>query len=105
MAWKRWPQPQHRGVQLPDGGAPPEAVKGRAAQDHEQADAAVSGGPDKGPEFPAGSIEHSQQDNTPTLPSAKSGPRPVRQHNNAQEVTGGGLPDPERAKGFDQDEG
>lgn len=28
----------------------------------------------------------------------------VRQHNNAQEETGGGLPDPKRAEGFDQDE-
>ena len=34
-----------------------------------------------------------------------SGKPAVRQHNNAQEVTGGDLPDPERAKGFDQDEG
>jgi hypothetical protein len=30
---------------------------------------------------------------------------PVRQHNNAQEVTGGDLPDPDRAEHFDQDEG
>jgi hypothetical protein len=30
---------------------------------------------------------------------------PMRQHNNAQEVTGGGLPDPRRAASFDQDEG
>ena len=31
--------------------------------------------------------------------------KPIRQHNNAQEVTGGGLPDPHRAAAFDQDEG
>lgn len=30
---------------------------------------------------------------------------PVRQHNNAQEATGGDLPDPEQAADFDQDEG
>jgi hypothetical protein len=34
-----------------------------------------------------------------------TGDNPVRQHNNAQEVTGGDLPDPHRAAGFDQDEG
>ncbi len=33
------------------------------------------------------------------------GEAPVRQHNNAQEATGGDLPDPERAESFDQDEG
>jgi hypothetical protein len=35
----------------------------------------------------------------------KAPPKPIRQHNNAQEVTGGGLPDPHRAAAFDQDEG
>jgi len=30
---------------------------------------------------------------------------PVPQANNAQEATGGGLPDPKRAQAFDQDEG
>lgn len=104
MPWKFWPQPQHRGVQLPgnDGNAPPEAVADRSAQDHDLADVAITGAADPGPEFPAGSIEHSGQDNVPTRSGAA---HPVRQHNNAQEVTGGGLPDPHRAKAFDQDEG
>jgi hypothetical protein len=31
--------------------------------------------------------------------------RAVTQENNAQEATGGDLPDPERAEAFDQDEG
>lgn len=35
----------------------------------------------------------------------EQGHAPVRQHNNAQEVTGGDLPDPKRAAAFDQDEG
>lgn len=34
-----------------------------------------------------------------------SGKARVRQHNNAQEATGGSLPDPRRAEAFDQDEG
>ncbi|MEO6151514.1 MAG: hypothetical protein ABIT09_00825 [Croceibacterium sp.] len=35
----------------------------------------------------------------------EAGDATVRQHNNAQESTGGDLPDPERAEHFDQDEG
>jgi hypothetical protein len=37
--------------------------------------------------------------------AAKAPPKRIRQHNNAQEVTGGDLPDPHRAAAFDQDEG
>jgi hypothetical protein len=35
----------------------------------------------------------------------QAAPRRIRQHNNAQEATGGDLPDPKRAEAFDQDEG
>ena len=64
--WHRLPEQQQRGVQLgnrvPED-APADAVKDRAAQDHEQA------GGDPGPgNYPADPIERRKGDNTPDDP-------------------------------------
>ena len=64
MAWTILKQQQQRGAQIPNPGkAPAEAVKGRAAQDHEQA----AGAP-QADESPASRLEHREGDNTPSAP-------------------------------------
>ncbi|OYW46942.1 MAG: hypothetical protein B7Z33_00810 [Sphingomonadales bacterium 12-68-11] len=89
------PQPQQRGAQLPP--APPEAANDRGVQRHDHAAEQVGGpGAVRQPVFPAGRMEDERK---------PEGAAPVRQHNNAQEATGGALPDPKRAEAFDQDEG
>jgi hypothetical protein len=66
--WTLMPQSQHCGAQLhargrpADGSAPAEAVKDRAAQDHEQAGLDAPGRP------PAARLEDGEGDNTPTAP-------------------------------------
>ena len=61
MSWTLHQQQQQRGAQLPKGGAPADAVRDRAAQDHEQA-----GGTPQAGEYPASTIENRDGDNTPS---------------------------------------
>ncbi|MBO9517580.1 MAG: hypothetical protein J7493_05895 [Porphyrobacter sp.] len=64
--WTLHKQQQQRGVQFPthkNAEAPPEAVKDRSAQDHEQAGVGAPGAP-----YPASPIERGG-DNVPTAPS------------------------------------
>jgi hypothetical protein len=64
MTWTLHRQQQQCGAQMRQPGAPPrEAVKGREAQDHEQA-----GGVPQPGESPASGIENRDQDNTPSAP-------------------------------------
>ena len=63
--WHRLPEQQQRGVQL-DNRVPKDAVKDRAAQDHEQA------GGDPGPGlYPSDPIERRKGDNTPDAPDPR----------------------------------
>ena len=71
--WHRLPEPQQRGAQLPRRGkaeVPPDAIAGREAQDHEQADALTSprGEPARGIDYPADPVERRTQDITPGDP-------------------------------------
>ena len=64
---------QQRGVQFrPQDDAPQEAVKDRAAQDHERAVVAVSGpgepGRPKPGDYPASRLQDGDADNTPSAP-------------------------------------
>ena len=60
--WHRLPEQQQRGVQI-DSRVPKDAVKDRAAQEHEQA------GGDPGPGlYPTDPIERRKGDNTPDDP-------------------------------------
>jgi hypothetical protein len=64
--WHRLPEQQQRGVQIDGRGkgeAPADAVKDRAAQDHEQA----GGDPGAG-KYPASRLEDRDQDITPDDP-------------------------------------
>lgn len=64
MFWTLHRQHQQRGAQVRrPGEAPREAVRGREAQDHEQA-----GGVPQPGESPASEIAHRGQDNTPSAP-------------------------------------
>lgn len=79
--WTRHKQQQQRGVQFrPQSGAAPEdAVKDRAAQDHEQAVVAVSPPEDGEPgpgepapgAYPASRMEDGHADNTPSAPAPR----------------------------------
>ena len=76
--WHHLPQPQQRGAQIdpgkaggrrkdqPPADAPDDAVAGREAQDHEQADAFTSpdGEPATGIDYPADPVERRTQDIT-----------------------------------------
>jgi hypothetical protein len=64
--WHRLPEQQQRGVQL-DNRVPKDAVKDRAAQDHEQAGGAPDSGPGPGL-YPSDPIERRKGDNTPDDP-------------------------------------
>ena len=70
--WHRLPEQQQRGVQLPrrKGEPPADAVAGREAQDHEQADVLTSpdGEPARGIDYPADPVERRTQDITPDDP-------------------------------------
>lgn len=74
MAWTWLRQQQQRGAQLHNkprrlGEAPAEAVEGREAQDHEQADLDVSGGePQRGIDYPATNPPDRKGDITPSAP-------------------------------------
>ena len=63
--WHRLPEQQQRGVQL-DNRVPKDAVKDRAAQDHEQA----GGDPGAGL-YPSDPIERRKGDNTPAAPEPR----------------------------------
>jgi hypothetical protein len=73
--WKIMPQQQQRGAQFEHrtrGGAPAEAVKDRAAQEHDRADQDASGGkPSRPPVYPAGRLQDEEGDNTPSTPEAE----------------------------------
>lgn len=83
--WTRHAQQQQRGVQFrPQRDAPPEAVKDRAAQDHEHAVVAVSAPVDAAAEpageapgdpgagnYPASRLQDGDSDNTPGAPDYK----------------------------------
>jgi hypothetical protein len=60
--WHRLPEQQQRGVQL-DNRVPKDAVKDRAAQDHE-----FAGGDPGAGLYPSGPIERRKGDNTPDDP-------------------------------------
>ena len=73
MTWTLHRQQQQCGAQIPNpstrsgsgqlGDAPKDAVKGRAAQDHEQAGEALPPG-----DYPASRVEDRDQDITPSAP-------------------------------------
>ena len=64
MMWTLHRQQQQCGAQVRQPGEPPrEAVRGREAQDHEQAGGAPQAG-----EAPASDMAHRDQDNTPSAP-------------------------------------
>jgi hypothetical protein len=68
IVWTLHRQQQQCGAQLPGkarqlGEVPAEAVKDRAAQDHEQAGEALPPG-----DYPASPLEDRDQDNTPAAP-------------------------------------
>lgn len=78
--WHHLPLQQQRGAQLRRGeaprreGEPPaDAVAGREAQDHDQADVRTSpdGEPATGIDYPADPIERRTQDITPQAPDPK----------------------------------
>jgi hypothetical protein len=69
MFWTLHRQHQQRGAQIPrPDEAPGEAVRGRAAQDHEQAAQSLSGSAPQPGESPASRIEDREGDNTPSAP-------------------------------------
>jgi hypothetical protein len=65
MAWNHLPHQQQRGSQL-GGGAPREAIAGRGAQKHDEADQQVAGAPARGIDYPAEALENRSDDITPT---------------------------------------
>ena len=71
-AWNHMPQQQQRGSQLGEraGTAPKEAVKERAAQEHDLADLEVAGTtePQRGIDYPADTVPEREGDIAPTLP-------------------------------------
>ena len=69
MFWTLHRQHQQRGAQIPrPGEAPREAVRGREAQDHEQAAQELSGSDLQPGEAPASRIEDRAGDITPSAP-------------------------------------
>lgn len=66
MAWNPMPQPQQRGSQASGGGAPREAVADRSAQQNDEADQQVGGGPARGIDYPASEPAQRRGDITPT---------------------------------------
>ena len=66
MAWNLMPPQQQRGSQL-GGGAPKEAIAGRGAQKHDEADQQVAGAPARGIDYPADQLENRSDDITPTV--------------------------------------
>ena len=69
IVWTLHRQQQQCGAQVRrPGEAPREAVRGREAQDHEQAAQDVSGRAPQPGESPASGIENGDQDNTPSAP-------------------------------------
>ena len=69
MMWTLHRQHQQRGAQIPrPGEVPREAVRGCAAQDHEQAAQSLSGSDPQPGESPASRIEDREGDITPSAP-------------------------------------
>ena len=97
MVWTIHRQHQQRGAQMPrPGEAPREAVRGREAQDHEQAGQEVSGSAPQPGEAPASRIEDRDQDNTPSAPDPQVDWHDVVQPARETERQRGG-------EGFDRD--